>query len=429
MANVILKKQLLNLFKNKLIVDSIWALLGNIIFKGLSLFAGIIVARILGKDIFGEFSIIKSTFISLGLFVSFGLGYTATKFVADYKDKYPEQLRGIFHFIQKSVIIFSSLICCIVLVFAKKIAVDILENEALGQYLALVSILVILNSLNLLYIGFLAGLGLFKKMAKVNTFIGFFAFTTSVAFTYYLGLKGALLALVFVQGMNVIINYRLIRKQIRNVKQIKNKKTNKKILTYSLPIAIQEAVYAVMSWLISFLIIYFSSFGELGMYIAAIQLNAVILFIPGILRNVVLSHLSEVQNDNKKHRSILNTILIINFLATLVPCAIIFMFNDYVASLYGESFSGLGNLIRISIFTTIFVSISNVYAQAYMSKNLNWTMLSFRIIRDIGTIILFVILINQNIMGARSMIISNLILGVVFMFIMISYYKHKVNKL
>ena len=33
-----------------------------------------------------------------------------------------------------------------------------------------------------------------------------------------------------------------------------------------------------MSWLINFLIVLYVSFGELGMYTAAIQLNAIILF-------------------------------------------------------------------------------------------------------------------------------------------------------
>ena len=70
--------------------DSFWALFGNFIGKGLSLIAGIAVARFLGSEVYGEYGIIKSTLIMIAIFSSFGLGITATKFIAETKDKNPE---------------------------------------------------------------------------------------------------------------------------------------------------------------------------------------------------------------------------------------------------------------------------------------------------------------------------------------------------
>ena len=104
-----MKKLLNNLSKNNLIVDSFWALLGNVVFKGLSLLGGILVARLLGKNIFGEFSIIKTTFISIAFITTLGFGYTATKFVADYKKNHPEKLYAIFKFTQKTILILTSI--------------------------------------------------------------------------------------------------------------------------------------------------------------------------------------------------------------------------------------------------------------------------------------------------------------------------------
>ena len=53
-----LKRRLLN---SKLFKDSTWALLGSVLGKGLSLVAGIAVARFLGKEIYGEYGMIKNT--------------------------------------------------------------------------------------------------------------------------------------------------------------------------------------------------------------------------------------------------------------------------------------------------------------------------------------------------------------------------------
>ena len=55
MNYLILKNRILN---SKLMMDSFWSLFGNVIGKSLALAAGIIVARYLGKDIYGEYGII-----------------------------------------------------------------------------------------------------------------------------------------------------------------------------------------------------------------------------------------------------------------------------------------------------------------------------------------------------------------------------------
>ena len=43
------------LLANKLTVDSFWAILGNLLLKGLALVSGVLVARFLGKDIYVAF--------------------------------------------------------------------------------------------------------------------------------------------------------------------------------------------------------------------------------------------------------------------------------------------------------------------------------------------------------------------------------------
>ena len=77
---------------SRLTIDSFWALFGNISAKGLALIAGILVARFLGSEVYGEFGLIKTTLMSLALFSTLGLGFTSTKFIAEYKLKNPEYI-------------------------------------------------------------------------------------------------------------------------------------------------------------------------------------------------------------------------------------------------------------------------------------------------------------------------------------------------
>ena len=55
------------------------------------LIASMVVARILGKNEFGELGMIQSTVGMLGVFAGFGLGLTATKHVAELKHSNPER--------------------------------------------------------------------------------------------------------------------------------------------------------------------------------------------------------------------------------------------------------------------------------------------------------------------------------------------------
>ena len=57
--------------KSALFKDSMWSLIGSTIGRGLSLVAGILVARFLGKDIYGEYGIIKTTLVYIEIFFSF----------------------------------------------------------------------------------------------------------------------------------------------------------------------------------------------------------------------------------------------------------------------------------------------------------------------------------------------------------------------
>ena len=68
--------------QSRLFADSFWALVGSAAGKGLSLIAGIAVARFLGSELYGEYGTIKNTLLMIAIFSSMGLGYSATKFIA-----------------------------------------------------------------------------------------------------------------------------------------------------------------------------------------------------------------------------------------------------------------------------------------------------------------------------------------------------------
>lgn len=417
---------------NKFFKDSVWSLLGNVFGRGFGLLAGIIIARFLGKDIYGEYGIIKNTILTIGMFSTFGLGYTATKYVAELKKEQSSRVNLFIYYANQITLVFSGFMALLLIVFAGSIADSWLNLPRLATPLRILAAIVVFNALTTLQIGVLAGFGKFKEISKINIQIGVLTFLLSAVLTYFFALNGAIVALLIVQVINWLLNYIVVKRNTnREFKEFqKDKDFQKEIIKFSTPIALQEAVYSTTSWLSSVLLIQYSTYGELGMYTAATQWNAIILFIPGILRNVILSHLSENTADDKAHSEILRNTIFINVISTLIPFIIVSIISPFIASFYGVTFVGLAGLISLSVLRAIPTSISNVYAQAYTSLGRNWEMLGFRLVRDIMSLVLFVVFVkNLNMNGASAMVVSSLVLGVVFLFLMMGYYSYLRKKI
>ena len=418
--------QVKNRFLNsKLTVDSFWALFGNVLSKGLALVAGIIVARLLGSNIYGEFGMLKVTVMTLALFSSLGLGYTSTKFMAEFKDN--KDFTSLI--IKYSTVItfsISSLFSFILFFSSFYISKEILDSPHLDNPLKLVSAWVIFNALTVTMIGLLAGIGKFKSMAKINIQVGIITFISSVLFTYFYGLIGALSALILAQIFHFYKLSRLLLSLNLYSNSIKNNfPFLKNILKLSLPVALQQASYALTSWLSLLLLIKYSGYIDVGLYSVATHWGAVVLFIPGVLYNVILSHLTKAKNESGKYNRIIKINLSFNFLTTFIPFIFIYLFSDFISSFYGSSFEGLNNLLSLTVFSVIIYSLSDVYVQVYISKNKNWLMFYLKLFRDLGilisTYLLFVF--NVDFSAVIILILVKIIWASIFLILIVLIYE------
>src|SRR5687767_7424496 len=66
---------------------AIWSLVGAVSTRVLTLVSSIIVVRLLGKVTLGEFGMVQSTLAMLGTFAGLGLGLTATKYTAEFRER------------------------------------------------------------------------------------------------------------------------------------------------------------------------------------------------------------------------------------------------------------------------------------------------------------------------------------------------------
>ena len=144
---------------------ALWSFTGTALGKFFVLLTGIICARILGKEGFGELGIIRST---LGMFIilgSGGIGVTATRYIAAYRTNEKKHAAAIYRLSSVFTMIVGFIITFILLGLSDILTEDVLNSRKLSTPIIIGSMVLLFSILNSSENGTLAGLEDFKSIA------------------------------------------------------------------------------------------------------------------------------------------------------------------------------------------------------------------------------------------------------------------------
>ena len=411
------------LLASRLFKDSFWSVFGSGTGSFLLLLAGIFIARMLGKDLYGEYGIVKTTMFYIAAFSTFGLGYTSTKFVAEYVTRDENQLRGLISGCLKITLLFSTTLCVLILIFAGPLALYVNVPELKTPFRVL-GVIIICRALSTTGIGILSGFKEFKILGFNNIVSGLILLVCGTIFTYFGGINGSLFALFLSQLIYMALNLSFIWRRVRVLpkSEIRHERT---LLGFSFPVAMQDFSFTLCNWLITLVLTKYASLGELGIWTAAAQWNAIVIFIPSVLTNVALSYLSGIVDDQNNQRLMVRKLLAVNFVSSFIPFIIVFLFSGIITSFYGDTFVKLKDVISLLLFSTVFESLARVYQSNLISEGRNWFLFILRFLRDLLILTFLFVFIRNNAENASMLlafihvlfyIVYVIILSVIFRF-------------
>src|SRR5258706_10786206 len=120
---------------HRLIKGAVWNLAGAIVARGFGLISSILIARILGREAFGELGVIQSTVGMFGVLAGFGLGMTATKYVAEFREKGPAKAQRIISMSLLAALISGIAMAAALVISARWLAVHTLSLPRLTPLL------------------------------------------------------------------------------------------------------------------------------------------------------------------------------------------------------------------------------------------------------------------------------------------------------
>jgi O-antigen/teichoic acid export membrane protein len=388
-----------------------WTFTGTALAKFVVLLAGIVCARILGKDAFGEFGIIRSTITMFVVFGSVGLGLTATKYISEYRNTNKTKVSSIYYLTSISSLITGMVIVCLVLLLAPYIASNSLDAPHLVNDLRLGAVLLFVIILNTAQNGTLLGFEDFKSIS-INTLIAsVFEAVFMCIGAYSYGVSGAILGFGLGYIVFLVANYFSVNK---NFKKYNIEKEEKKVVredlkllyTFSLPAMLSSVMVAPIFWIVRSMLIRSSGFGEAGIFEVADQWKIMILFIPGAISQILLPILSNIgsQDNSKTYWKTLKYNAYLNGGVALILAAIVSLCSGLILRLYGSEFDNTLPIVILA-FSTIFSSLANVAGISIASRAKMWTGFGFNFFWAIMLVSFTQVLLRMD-MGAVGLALA-----------------------
>lgn len=377
-----------------------WSMAGAVISRALVLLATILVARLLGKSGYGELGMIQSTVGMFGVFAGFGLGLTATKHVAEHRQSDPVRVGRILGLSTLVACFTGGLMALGLLVFAPWLAEHTINAPHLTEQLRIGAVILFFSALNGAQTGALSGFEAFRVIARVNFLVGVISFPLLLFGTFYWGLTGAVWALALNLSSNWLLNHIALRREAtRHNIPFTYRKCFEEwpvLWHFSLPAALSGVVFGPVKWACGAILVNQpGGYGEMGIFNAANQWSTAILFLPGLLAQVVLPLLSSLNGESRslQYSQVLRTNIFLNGGIAIITVIPLVFLAPQIMSAYGVGFEQGANVLIIMAVTAIFVAVNGVVGSSIASKGKMWVGFIFNSMWAcvlIGTTFLFI---------------------------------------
>ena len=370
-----------------------WSFSGALVQKILLLISSIACAKILGKELFGELGLVRSTINMFVLLGAVGMGITASKYIAEYRDTQKQQAGNIFLITNIFGISVGVIVSALVFIFSEEIAIY-LNAPHLKVTIQIGALLLFCAVVNGVQNGVLSGMESFRAIA-INTIISAIVEICAILLgAYFWQVNGALLGYAigfFILAFLNCISIHHVLKQ-NGIRVFWNKirlQDLSIIYKFSLPAMCSSLMVIPVFWYIKTMLVKSGSdgFGELAIYEAADQWKMIILFIPSAISRIALPILSNTHGvrDRNNYIRILKINLMLNIGVSLVMALIIVLASRWIMVMYGKGFDNPYPLIALAV-STLFSSIAAVVGSAIASRSKMWIGLCFNLLWGAMTI-------------------------------------------
>ena len=348
----------------------------------LGLLASIFVARLLGKNGFGELGIVQSTANMFQVLAGTAIGLTATKHVAEFRNSDPARAGRIIALSNASSVIIGAVLALGLIISSSWLAQHTLAAPQLAPLLRIGALLLFLAAFSGAQGGALSGFECFKENAQINLWSGLLGFPIMITAVYFWGLRGAVWGLVWSMAVACAMNVFVLRGVMKRYHVPLSLRTSASELpvlwNFGLPTVLGGLVSAPVYWACNAMLVNRQGgYAEMGILNAANQWWAAVLFLPGMLGQVVLPVMTErlSSHGHAQARRLLWASVAAN-LAVVSPVIILasILSRNIMAS-YGSPFAGARPTLIVLLVAAGLQALQTPVLNLLTAKGRMWTIL------------------------------------------------------
>ncbi len=358
----------------KLIVKSSFIVLFGVGLSKLLTYAyRVIIARHFGPEIYGLYSL---GIMVLGFFIafaSFGLPDGILRYISIFRGKKERwKIKYSYDFTAKFVLISSMIFGIILYLISEFIAFNIFRNDKLTLFIKILSIGIPLTAFSNVLLSVLRSYEKIREYSFITNFIRNFAKVVILIILIILGFESISVPLSHTLGLLLMLIFVFItcRKKTpdifdKNLKEGKEIKIAKEILSYSWPVVFVGIMQVALTWFDSFFIGYYKTAVEVGLYASAVPIAALLHFVPELVMQLFFPLITKIYSEKKYHlvRELSKQVVKWIFVINLPLFILIFIFPDIIINmLFGEQYAAAETSLRILVIglfvTTIIPTIS-----------------------------------------------------------------------
>jgi O-antigen/teichoic acid export membrane protein len=348
--------------------------------QGATFLGNLLVARVLGVDQFGAFTVVQVTAVSLATIMQLSLWLTTTHFTAQSLALGSERAGQVLATLQWVARVLAIVSVLVVLVGSGWYSQAVFEDSSLQVALIAASGAVAGSILYSHQAGALVGLQAFKQHALAALVPGVVQLASVFIGAKLYGYVGALVGLSFGAVVRCVFAGVALRAALR-ARDIPKRRADvhgmwRELAAFAAPASANSFTYAGAAWVASGIIVQQHGMAGFALYAACLNIRTMVMFVPLQANTVsvaMLSRLFAAEDRTTFRRGYWLNLGMLVLTSALFAVAIS-VFADQVLALYGREFVSGRALLMILMIACAFEAAGYGITQAYSSRGRMWAM-------------------------------------------------------
>jgi O-antigen/teichoic acid export membrane protein len=357
-----------------------WTMLGSLLGQGVVALGSIVVARLLGKDGFGQYGILQSTIGMFSVFAGLSMGYVASKHVAESMVTEKEKTGRVIGLSVLVAGVAGALIALAVALGAGPFARHFLGGEELAGALRIAAPILLFGAVTGVQRGVLAGLEEFRAQNILVTVVAVVTVVLTTIGAYLAGLSGAMWGAMLGSALSLLgltVLYRRALGRAGIPVHFRGTWQERRVLwTLAIPALLNGIMVAPVVWITNAILVNSpGGYGEMGLFNAANQWRTMLMYVPSIVLTPLLPIMTQLHATGEYHqlRRVLTRTLGLSVGAVCVLALGLALFAGTIMRLYGTGFESGVDVFYLVMLVAVLLSAGMVVGGLLSSTGAMWT--------------------------------------------------------